>query len=52
MINHTEKLRETEIGDLQKYGSSEIWSGNNPPNLRALANYHTEKQRVRGSIET
>lgn len=50
MINHTEKLRETEVGCSQKYGSSEIWSDNNPPNLRSLAKYHTEKWRVRRSI--
>lgn len=51
MINHTKKLRETEVGYSQKYGSSEIWSDNNPPNLRSLAKYHTEKWRVRRSIK-
>ncbi len=51
MINHTKKLRETEVGCSQKYGSSEIWSDNNPPNLRSLAKYHTEKWRVRRSIK-
>lgn len=51
MINHTEKLRETEVGCSQKYGSSEIWNDNNPPNLRSLAKYHTEKRRVRRSIK-
>ena len=51
MINHTKKLRETEVGYSQKYGSSEIWSDNNPPNLRSLAIYHTEKWRVRGVLK-
>ena len=51
MINHTEKLRETEIGCSPKHGSSEIWNDNNPPNLRSLAKYHTEKCRVRRSIK-
>lgn len=32
MINHTEKLRETEVGYSQKYGSLEIWSDNNRRN--------------------
>ena len=52
MINHTEKLRETEVGYSQKHGSSEIWSDNNPPNLRFLAKYHTEKWRVQMVIRT
>ena len=51
MINHTEKLRDTEVGCSQKYGFSEIWSNNNLPNLRSLAKYHTEKWRVRRSIK-
>ena len=51
MINHTKKLRETEVGCSQKHGSSEIWSDNNPPNLRFLAKYRTEKWRVRRSIK-
>ena len=52
MINHIEKLREVEVGYSQKYGSSELWSDNNPPNLRSLTKYHTEKWRVRRSIKT
>ena len=51
MINHIEKLRETEVGCSQKYGSSEIWNDNNPPNLRSLAKYHTERRRTQRSIK-
>ena len=51
MINHTEKLRETEVGCSQKYGSSEIWNDNNPPNLRSLANYHTENGGYGGVLK-
>jgi len=51
MINHTKKLRETEVGCSQKYRSSEIWSDNNPPKLRSLARCHTEKWRVRRIIK-
>ena len=51
MINHTEKLRETEVGCSQKYGSSEIWSDNNPPNLRSLAKYHTENGGYGGVLK-
>jgi len=52
MINHIEKLRETEVGCSRKHGFSEIWSNNNLPNLRSLTKYHTEKWRVRRSIKT
>ena len=52
MINHTEQTEGNGGWMFTKYGFSEIWSDNNPPNLRSLTKYHTEKWRVRRSIKT